>query len=166
MNKLFTSLSIRHKNLCAVKQNIGQTIDFYSYLPDDFLVKVDRASMYNSLEARVPYLDNDVIDFAYSSKNTHVNLLKTKVQLRRLIKEKLPEISKRPKKGFGMPLEKWLRGPLKDLAYRSLTNKQLDDYLDRTKITEIWEDHQKRVSNNGGAIWQLIIFSEWLRNYM
>lgn len=143
----------------------SQFVDFYTYLRDDFFFKVDRASMYNSLEVRVPFLDNNVIDFAYSTKKTHVNLLQTKILLREPLKEILPEIAKRPKKGFGIPLEKWLRDDLKDFGYSMITNKKLYNYLDKKKVLGIWNDHQKMKRNNSGTIWMLIMLSGWLNNY-
>ncbi|OGM13483.1 asparagine synthase (glutamine-hydrolyzing) [Candidatus Woesebacteria bacterium RIFCSPLOWO2_01_FULL_39_23] len=145
--------------------NIGQLIDFQTYLPDDFLVKTDRASMFNSLETRVPYLDNDVINYAFTTRNPHVTLLKTKIQLRGLLEKNLPQIAKRPKKGFGLPLEKWLRGDLKKFAKDHLENKKLDEFVERKEIEKIWKEHQDYGQNNSGTIWQLIILSGWLDNY-
>ncbi|MCJ7805564.1 asparagine synthase (glutamine-hydrolyzing) [Patescibacteria group bacterium] len=143
----------------------AQITDYYTYLRDDFLVKTDRASMYNSLEVRVPYLDNDVIDYAYSYPRNHVNLLETKILLRNLLKRKLPEVAKRPKKGFGIPVAKWIRGELKDFAYEAIRNPKLYDYIDRSKIEKIWNAHQERKENNAGSIWMLVMLSGWLTNW-
>jgi asparagine synthase (glutamine-hydrolysing) len=148
---------------CARK---GQIMDFYTYLPDDFLVKVDRASMYNSLEVRVPYLDNDIIDFVFSTKDAHVNLFKTKILFKKILQDKLPKVAKRPKKGFGLPLQTWLRGELKDFAYSHLENEKLYDFIPENKIRNIWSEHQKMEKNNAGTIWMLIVFSGWLRNWL
>ena len=144
----------------------AQVIDFYTYLRDDFLFKTDRASMYNSLEVRVPYLDNEVIDFAFSTKAKHVSLFKTKILLRDLAKKYVPEIAARPKKGFGIPTAKWLRGPLKDFAYSKIQNKKLNDYIDRGKIQKIWDSHQTMKQNNGGSLWMLVMLSGWLDNWV
>jgi asparagine synthase (glutamine-hydrolysing) len=144
----------------------GQIIDFYTYLRDDFLVKVDRASMYNSLEVRVPYLDNDIIDFAFSVNKGHANLFKTKILMRELLRQKLPEVAKRPKKGFGIPLAKWLRSDLKDFAYSYIKNDKLRRVIPGKKIDRIWKDHQDMKTNNAGTIWMLTILSGWFNSWM
>lgn len=156
------------KNTLNLKPSLkAQAIDFYTYLRDDFLVKTDRASMYNSLEVRVPFLDNALIDYAYSVNAKHVDLLKTKKQLRELALKKLgsSEIAKRPKKGFGIPVAKWLKGELKDFGYSMLLNKKLNNYISRKKINKIWQEHQKTENNFGGTIWLLIVLSGWLDNW-
>lgn len=144
---------------------LGQVIDFYTYLRDDFLVKTDRASMLNSLEVRVPYLDNDVLAFAFSTHEPHLNLFKTKLQLRKLLADKLPEIAKRPKKGFGIPLKSWLKSELKDFGYSMLKNNSLYDYVDKQKIKNLWDAHQAGFENNSGSIWMLIMLSGWLKRW-
>jgi asparagine synthase (glutamine-hydrolysing) len=143
----------------------GQLIDFHTYLPEDFLIKVDRASMYNSLEVRVPYLENDIVDFAFSTKDPHVNLLKTKIMLRKILRAELPDVARRPKKGFGIPVAKWIRGELKDFAYDYLNNSKLYDYFERKKINTLWSNHQKMRQDNSGIIWTAIVFSSWLNNF-
>ncbi|KKQ96706.1 MAG: Asparagine synthetase, partial [Candidatus Woesebacteria bacterium GW2011_GWA1_39_12] len=148
------------------KSRVGQVVDFYTYLRDDFLVKTDRASMLNSLEVRVPYLDNNVLAWAFSTREPHLNLFKTKLQLRKLLESRLPEVAKRPKKGFGIPLKKWLRNELKDFAYTILMNKKLENYVEKKKIKSIWTAHQKGKENNAGAIWMLVMLSGWLDNWV
>ena len=144
---------------------VGQVIDFVTYLRDDFLVKTDRASMFNSLEVRVPYLDNDIIDYAFSTKDKHLDLLQTKIQMRKLLEEKLPEVAKRPKKGFGIPLNSWLKGELKDFAYSKISSRKLYNLIGREKIRNLWKDHQSGKENNSGMIWMLIMLSGWLDNW-
>lgn len=144
---------------------IGQIIDFYTYLRDDFLVKTDRASMLNSLEVRVPYLDNEVIKWAFSTYEPHLNFFKTKLQLRKLLADKLPEIAKRPKKGFGIPLKSWLKSDLKDFAYSMLRENSLYNYVDKQKIKNLWKNHQEGYENNSGVIWMLIMLSGWLKRW-
>jgi len=142
-----------------------QVLDFYTYLRDDFLFKVDRASMYNSLEVRVPFLDNKVIDFAFSTNINHVGFRRNKIILRDLLKDKLPEIAKRPKKGFGIPVAKWMLDEIKDFSYEALQNKKLYDHVDKKEVKRIWENHQKRKENNAGTLWMLIMLSGWLENW-
>jgi asparagine synthase (glutamine-hydrolysing) len=144
---------------------IGQYIDFYSYMRDDFLVKTDRASMYNSLEVRVPFLDNQIINYAYQEGVDHVTMSKTKIQLRKLLIDTLPDIAKRPKKGFGIPLPEWMRGKLKDFTWSWIDNDKLYNYVDRKEIKNLWDEHQKGQVNNAGSLWQLVVFSGWLKNW-
>jgi len=143
----------------------GQYVDFDYYLRDDFLVKADRASMYNSIEVRVPYLDNDVIDFAFSGQHNHANVFQTKIMLRQLLRAKLPEIAKRYKKGFGIPFARWVREDLKDFSYEMLMNVKLRDFVPKKKINQLWDNHQSQMENNSGVLWQLIVLSGWLKNY-
>ena len=143
-----------------------QILDFYTYLADDMLVKVDRASMFNSLEVRVPLLDNEVVDFAFSTKDSHVDFFNTKRIFRGVLKGKLPEeIVNRKKKGFGIPVAKWLCGELYDFAYERLQNKRLYDFFDKRRAFGLWEDHQMRRQNNYKSLWMLIMFSGWLDNW-
>ncbi len=144
----------------------AQIFDVYTYLRDDFFFKVDRASMYNSLEVRVPYMDNDVVDYALSTKRDHVTLTKTKIMLREILEDKLPKIAKRPKKGFGIPLEDWLRNDLKEFSYEKLKNDRLFDYIPKRKIDTVWTNHQQGSENNSGTIWMLMVLSEWMRNWL
>ncbi len=144
---------------------VGQIIDYHTYLRDDFLIKTDRASMYNSLEVRVPYLDNDIIDFAFSTKKNHVSILKTKILLRELAEKHVPEVAQRPKKGFGIPMAKWMRGDLKDFIYDSLQNKKLEEFVDRKKVNMYWQEHQDMKKNNSGLLWMLVILSGWLNHW-
>ncbi len=113
----------------------------------------------------MPYLDNEVIDYAYSYPRGHLNLLETKILLRNLLKKKLPEVARRPKKGFGIPVAKWIRAELKDFAHQAIENPKLYDYIDRKKIEEIWKVHQARRENNAGSIWMLVMLSGWLTNW-
>lgn len=139
-----------------------QLIDFYSYLTDDLLVKTDRASMYNSLEVRVPFLDLNVISSAFSSKK-HLDFFRTKKMLRKLLRKHLPpQIVERKKKGFGLPISKWLAGDLGSFAFDYLHNKKLYDFFDREKVMKLWELHQSRRQNCAKALWMLTVFSGWL----
>lgn len=142
-----------------------QLLDFYTYLADDLLVKTDRASMFNSLEVRVPLLDLSVLEFAFNTKNKHVSFFETKKILRALAKEKFPkEITDRKKKGFGIPLARWINGDLASFIYGKLENKRLYDFFDKKAVYNLWENHKKGRQNNAKTIWMLAIFSGWL-NY-
>lgn len=148
------------------KNRVGQVVDFHTYLRDDFLVKTDRASMLNSLEVRVPYLDNDVLSWAFSTDKPHINIFKTKIQLKKILSDKLPEIAKRPKKGFGIPLKHWLKSDLKDFAGERIRDTKLQNYVKRQNIENIWNNHQDGRENNAGSIWMLVMLSGWLNNWV
>lgn len=157
------------KKIAKVSKEIPmkyQLLDFYTYLTDDLLVKVDRASMLNSLEVRVPFLDLKVIQYAFNSQLKSVSLFETKKILRQLLKKHLPaSIIDRKKKGFGIPLSKWIYDDLKDLVYEYLENKDLYNYFDKEKIKKLYDDHMKKRQNNSKALWMLTIFSGWLNNW-
>jgi len=143
-----------------------QLLDFYTYLVDDLLVKVDRASMFNSLEVRVPFLDLKVIQYAFSSQVSHVNLFETKMVLRKLLKKHLPaSIVDRKKKGFGIPLSKWIYRDLKELVHEYLENKELYNYFDKDKVEKLWSDHMSKRRNNSKSLWMLTMFSAWLQKW-
>lgn len=143
-----------------------QLLDFYTYLTDDLLVKVDRASMFNSLEVRVPFLDLKVIQYAFSTQLTHVSLFETKKILRELLKKHLPSsIVARRKKGFGIPLSKWVYDDLKNLVYEHLENKDLYNYFDKNEVERLWDDHMKKRRNNSKVLWMLTVFSGWLNEW-
>lgn len=143
-----------------------QLLDFYTYLTDDLLVKVDRASMFNSLEVRVPFLDLKVIQYAFNSELKTVSLFETKKILRDLLKKHLPEsIVNRKKKGFGVPLAKWIYDDIKNLVDDHLANKDLYTYFEKYKVEKLRDDHMKKRRNNAKALWMLTIFSGWLNKW-
>lgn len=143
-----------------------QMLDFHTYLPDDLLVKVDRAAMYNSLEVRVPFLDPRIIDYAYSNGRNHVDLFATKKILRKLLKDKLPEeIINRKKKGFGIPIAKWINGELEDFTTERLSNKRLYQYFKKDEVWRLLKNHQERRENNAKILWMLVILSGFLEQW-
>lgn len=158
----FKEISGNVDKLSFPKRTKMQILDFLTYLTDDLLVKVDRASMYNSLEVRVPFLDPNVIQYAFSTQN-HVDHFTTKKQLRTLLKDILPgEIIRRKKKGFGIPIASWIHGPMKELVYDHITNPTLHDYFNKKMIQRIWDKHQRQEYNYARKLWMLTMFSAWL----
>jgi len=140
--------------------------DAKTYLPDDLLVKVDRATMAASLEARVPYLDPRVVEFAwrlgFASK---VRGGEGKLPLRRLLYRDVPrDLVDRPKFGFGIPLDSWLRGPLRDWAEALLDEKRLrnEGYFDQRPIRRIWTEHLAGQGAWQYHLWDILMFEEWL----
>lgn len=143
-------------------------IDAIKYLPDDILLKVDRASMSKSLETRVPFLDHRIVEFAW---NLPINIKRhdgvNKWPLKQILYKYVPEkIVNRPKMGFGVPIDKWLRGPLKDWAENLLSRERLiaDGFFNVNIIREHWDDHLSGKHDRHNGLWTILMFQEWYDN--
>ncbi len=146
----------------------AQIVDLMTYLRDDLLVKSDRASMYNSLEIRVPFVDLELIQYAFSVQSVrHIDVWNTKKLLRKLAQIKFGTlISKRKKKGFGIPIAQWMRYDLRDFFEEKLKNSQLDEYFERSEIDRLFMEHLSGSANNARQIWLISIFSAWVRRWL
>lgn len=143
-------------------------LDIDNYLHDDVMCKVDRASMANSLETRAPFLDYEVFKASrLFSKNEMIHKGVGKMPLRFILNKYLPEeLRKYPKKGFGLPLNNWLRGELKvwvnDILSSSTSLNQ--DFLDMNTVNYYWNMHVHKKKNYGEFLWNAVVFLDWVNN--
>lgn len=144
-------------------------IDQSFYLPEDILTKVDRASMASSLEMRVPLLDPRVVAFAWRLPlELRFAQGVGKVLLRQLLYRHVPrELVDRPKQGFSIPLDDWLRGPLREWMGDLLSPLQIqrEGYLDVNVVKRLVTDHLSGRADNGYALWPVLMFQAWQRHY-
>jgi asparagine synthase (glutamine-hydrolysing) len=142
-----------------------QFLDLVTYLPDDILTKVDRASMAVALEARVPLLDHRVVEFSWRlPRNAKVRAHTTKWILRQVLYRHVPRaLIERPKTAFQIPLGDWLRGPLRDWAETLLNENRLRDaaLLDHNVVRRFWQEHLDGRYNWQHLLWNVLMLEAW-----
>jgi len=143
--------------------------DMGSYLPDDILVKVDRASMAVGLEARVPLLDHRVVEFAAGLPTDLKRRGDTgKWVLRRMLDRYVPSVLiDRPKQGFGVPIKEWLRGPLRLWGEELLNDRQtvIGDLVDLEDARAVWREHLTSDVDHSYRLWTVLMLMAWAREW-
>jgi asparagine synthase (glutamine-hydrolysing) len=144
-----------------------QALTIGTYLLDDLLVKVDRVSMAHGLEVRSPFLDPDLVGFGLSLPSRQKSLgMSMKRILKKAMSDRLPpEILKRPKRGFGIPLDHWFRTDLRSYVHGTLgvPAARVRNHLDPAAIDALLEEHDKGQCNLGHTLWTLLTLELFLR---
>jgi asparagine synthase (glutamine-hydrolysing) len=152
----------------ALRGMIAADIDVL--LPDDFLTKVDRASMAFGLEVRPPMVDHEFLELASRIPSSlKVRAGKTKWIFKRMCHDWLPnDIVHRPKQGFELPIDEWLRGPLRDAFTDSVlsTSSRVAEYLDPKQIVQLMTAHQRSTGRYGHMLWSILVLGAWMESYL
>lgn len=168
--KSYARLEAELKYLSNIERLMA--LDLLNYLPDDILTKVDRAAMGVGLETRVPFLDHRVVEFAWSLP-LHYKLRRegigftTKWALRQVLCRYVPRsLFERPKKGFSVPINSWLRGPLRAWAEDLLDDNRMrqEGFFNPEPIRKKWREHLSGQRNWQNQIWGVLMFQAWLAN--
>ena len=151
------------------RMTLLQYLDLRLYLQEAILVKVDRASMACSLEVRAPFLDYELVEFVMNlPSNFKLKGFKSKYILKKAMEAYLPkEVVHRPKKGFGVPIAKWVKGPLKGLFSEFLSEKRIkrEGFLNPAYVTPLLQDHLSNKKDNRKQLWTLLVWELWLNRY-
>jgi len=158
-------------DLAEMKEEVSwlSYLDLNTYLPDDLLVKVDRAAMAFSLETRVPMLDHHVVEYAAQIPNSIKQRNgRAKWPLRAILERSVPpQLTERPKMGFCTPMGRWLRGPLFDWAESHLDEARLrrEGFFDAGEVRRLWARHQEGPRDAGLLLWGILMFQAWYETF-
>lgn len=161
----------RHAHAARLSSGGNRTLYAYKklYLAEDILMKVDRASMWNSLEVRAPFLDHELVEFVYRLPyGMKLNGMTMKYLLKRAVGPILPKgIMGRPKKGFGTPVAKWIKGPLKDMARGLLAPYKIkkEGHFRPEAVSKLLDEHLSGRVDNRKKLWTLLVFENWLERW-
>lgn len=167
--ELPTGLTQSHR-WAIVPDNIRRLmfLDDITNLPDDILVKVDRASMGVSLESRMPLLDHRIIEFSWRLPLTmQIRNGQAKWLLKQVLYQYVPrDLLDRPKSGFSIPIHVWLRGPLRTWAEELLDAQRLrqEGFFDVARVRRIWDEHLSGKHNRAHVLWNVLMFQAWLEH--
>ena len=143
-------------------------LDSTTYLPDDILTKLDRAAMGVSLEGRVPLLDHRIVEFAWKLPlSMKIRDGQGKYALRQVLSRYLPEtLTERPKMGFGVPIDRWLREPLRDWSESLIQSDRLksEGFFHANRVQHLWKQHLSGRRNNAPVLWSILMFQSWLES--
>jgi asparagine synthase (glutamine-hydrolysing) len=145
-------------------------LDARTYLPNDILTKVDRASMAVALEVRAPLLARDIVEFAFALPDAYrMRGLTGKRILRDAVRDLVPErVLRRPKKGFGMPVAAWFRGPLRDLLRDTLSDDRLraGGLFRPEAVARLLREHETLAADHRKPLWTLLVFELWRQHHL
>jgi asparagine synthase (glutamine-hydrolysing) len=143
-----------------------QYVDIKTYLPDDILAKVDRASMAVSLEVRAPLLDHQLMELiAKIPSSMKLRGTTGKYIFKKAMADVLPkDILHRRKQGFAVPLARWFRGDLRDLAHDAIFSRD-DGILDKTYLNKVWDEHQRGTYDRSSHLWAVLMYREWREKF-
>ena len=167
-----SDITRRYYNQADTDDHLSRILytDLKTYLPGDILVKVDRMSMAHSLEVRSPILDHKVIEIAASiAPELKFHQGEKKIIFKKAFGKILPpEVMDRKKMGFCVPMADWMRGELKEVAYRNLfvVNAGLQHFFDMDALKGLWDHHQARKHNYDTILWALLMFELWWQQFM
>ena len=168
INPSFNTETLRNidlrKELLSSTITAMQMYDILTYLPENILVKLDRASMLNSLEARGPLLDFRLVDYGLNLKNKFkIKNSKGKIILRDVLKKYLTdEFINKPKKGFSVPISKWLKFELKEWASDLIYGFQ-DSFINTEEIRRLFDEHINEKKDNSTKIWTSLMYIDWIK---
>jgi asparagine synthase (glutamine-hydrolysing) len=144
--------------------------DVETLLPDDFLVKVDRASMAHGLEVRPPLLDHELLELAARIPSEwKVRQGQTKWVFKQTYRRQLPAAAiDRPKHGFEVPIDAWLRGPLREMFESAVLQPQarIRDFVDQSAIQDLYQTHRSGIGRHGNVLWALLVLARWADRYL